>query len=134
MHTHFVVTSIVRHNGKILILQKSDDDVHYPGKWSFVSGYVKEFEAAEDTAIREIMEETGLSAAIGRNGRVIEMVDAQKKKRWIAQVYFCSVGSDNVRLCHENKDFAWVSEDEFSNYDFVPGLETNLKKLEVTKT
>jgi len=121
MHTHFVVTSIVRHNGKILILQKSDDDVHYPGKWSFVSGYVKEFEAAEDTAIREIMEETGLS-------------DAQKKKRWIAQVYFCSVGSDNVRLCHENKDFAWVSEDEFSNYDFVPGLETNLKKLEVTKT
>ena len=54
MKTYFAVTGIVKHMDKVLILKKSPNDWNYPGKWSFCSGYVKEFEAAEDTALREI--------------------------------------------------------------------------------
>ena len=64
MKTYFVVTGIIKFNDKILILKKSEDDYNYPNKWSFGSGYVKEFESGEDTVLREIKEETELYAKI----------------------------------------------------------------------
>ena len=54
MKTYFVVTGVVKLKDKVLILKKSPDDYNYPNKWSFCSGFVKEFESAEDTVLREI--------------------------------------------------------------------------------
>ena len=54
MKTYFAVTGVVKFKNKVLILKKSPKDWNYPSKWSFCSGYVKEFESAEDTVLREI--------------------------------------------------------------------------------
>ena len=70
MKTYFVVTGIVKNKGKVLILKKSPKDWSYPNKWSFCSGYIKEFESAEDTVLREIEEETGLKAKIIKKGKI----------------------------------------------------------------
>lgn len=128
--THFIVTGIVRNpDGKILLLKKSDEARTYPGKWSFCSGHIKEYEAAEDTVLREIKEETGMEGSIEREGNIIEILDGDHGKRWVIACYLCSVPSDEVRLCHENTDFAWVDEDDIDTYDTVPGLQKDLKVL-----
>ena len=67
MKTYFAITGIVENKNKVLILKKSAKDYNYPKRWSFCSGYVKEFESAEDTVLREIKEETGLKARIVKN-------------------------------------------------------------------
>ncbi len=132
MKTYFAVTGVVRNKGKILILKKSFDDYNYPNKWSFCSGYVKEFESAEDTVLREIKEETGLSAKIKNIGKIFPAVDKNKGKTWIVMPFLCEVKSRSIKLDHENVDFRWISINEVKNYPCVPGLQKDLKVLGLT--
>ena len=129
MKTYFVVTGIVKFKDKILILKKSKDDWNYPNKWSFCSGYVKEFESAEDTVLREIKEETGLNARITSKGKLLEVRDNKKGKIWVIVTFLCSVKSQKVKICHENQEFRWIDYKDLSKYDTVPGLKKDLKVL-----
>ena len=129
MKTYFVVTGVVKYKGKILALQKSDDDYNYPGKWSMCSGYVKEFESAEDTVIREIKEETGLFGKIIGKGKLLRIDDKTRKKSWVLMAFLCKVSSDKVKLCHENKSFKWIHPKEIYSLDTVPGLAKDLEIL-----
>ena len=129
MKSYFVVTGIVENNGKFLLLKKSSNDYNYPNKWSFCSGYVKEFEPAEDTVIREIKEEIGLDARIVRKGKLFEKPDKRRKRNWVIMPFLCSVKSRNVRLDHENQVFVWIDFKDIRNYQTVPGLEKDLKEL-----
>jgi ADP-ribose pyrophosphatase YjhB (NUDIX family) len=132
MKSYFVVTGVVKHGGKFLILKKSPDDRNYPNKWSFCSGFVKEFEPAEDSCLREIKEETGLDARIVKTGKIIEVIDENNRehaKRWVVAVYLCEADKIDVKLCHENVEYKWVSLDELDDYEFVPGLTKDLKSL-----
>ena len=129
MKTYFAVTSVVMNNGKVLILKKSPRDWNYPNKWSFCSGYAKEFEAAEETAIREIKEETGLKGRILKKGKIFETIDNKSKKAWIVVPFLCEVKSRNIKLDHENTEYRWISHKEIKKYQTVPGLEKDLKVL-----
>lgn len=129
MKTYFVVAGVIQCRGKILILKKSDDDYNYPGKWSFCSGFVKEFEAAEDTVLREIKEETGLKGKIIKNGKIVSIEDKKKNKTWVVCVFLCKVKWQKVKLCHENSDFRWILPKELKKYPTVPGLWKDLKVL-----
>lgn len=129
MKTYFVVTGIVINKDKVLILKKSPRDYNYPNKWSFCSGYVKEFESAEDTVMREINEETGLKAKIIKKGKLFQKNDKTKDKHWVIMPFLCEVNSKNVKLDHENVDFIWISYKDIKKYATVPGLEKDLKVL-----
>ncbi|MHA1988725.1 MAG: NUDIX hydrolase [Promethearchaeota archaeon] len=132
LKTYFVVTGVVKHNDKFLILKKAADDWNYPNKWSFCSGYVKEYESAESTCLREIKEETGLDAKIIKTGKILEVIDENNRehpKKWVIAIYLCETNSKDVKLCHENQDFKWIKIEELENYPFVPGLTKDLKSL-----
>ncbi len=129
MKTYFVVTGIVKSKGKVLILKKSPTDRNYPNRWSFCSGYVKEFEAAEDSVLREIKEETGLDARILKKGRLFQKTDTKAKKSWVIFPFLCEAKSQRVKLDHENVDFRWISRMDIKKYPAVPGLEKDLKVL-----
>jgi len=129
MKTYFTATGIVKNKGKVLILKKSPNDYNYPNMWSFCSGYVKEFESAEDTVLREIKEETGLKARISKKGKLIIVNDASKGKIWIIMPFLCEAASRNVKLDHENVGFEWISHKDIKKYKTVPGLEKDLKVL-----
>lgn len=133
MKTYFVVTGVVQDpDGKILLLRKSMNDRVYPGKWSFCSGYVKEFEAGEDSVLREIEEETGLKATIDKPGKVIEIIDEQNKRKWVVACFLCTVQSNGIKLCHENSEYRWVIPKDIHSFDMVPGLEKDLKALGIS--
>lgn len=129
MKTYFAVTGVVKNKDKILILKRSPSDYNYPDKWSFCSGYVKEFESAEDTVLREIKEETGLKARIVTKGKLFQKNDKVNKKRWVIMPFLCEAKSKNVKLDHENVEFRWVNYKDINKYPTVPGLEKDLKVL-----
>ncbi len=126
METHFVVTGIIRYKDRILILKKSPDDYNYPNRWSFCSGFVKEFEPAEKSILREIKEETGLNAKILKTAEPIVVVD--KNKRWVVAPFLCESNSDKITLDHENTEYKWIRPEEAKNYNGVPAF---LKDLEL---
>jgi ADP-ribose pyrophosphatase YjhB (NUDIX family) len=127
--TYFVVTGLVMKDDKLLILKKGADDYNYPLHWSFCSGFIKEFEAGEDTVMREIKEETGLYAEIVKQGNIIKVEDIVKDKNWVVMVFLCKADSTEVKLDHENIDYKWIKKDELKNFKFVPGLLDNLKAV-----
>ena len=129
MKSYFVVTGIVKYKNKILILKKSPDDWNYPNKWSFCSGYVKEFESAENSVLREIKEETGLDAKIVKRGKLFQKNDKSKERSWVIMPFLCEVKSKNVKLDHENVEFRWINYKDIKDYQTVPGLEKDLKVL-----
>ena len=129
MKTYFVVTGVVKHKNKVLIMKKSNDDWNYPNKWSFCSGYVKEFEAAEDTVLREIKEETGLKARIIKKGNLFQKDDKNNGKTWVIKTFLCESNSANVKLDHENTEFKWINYKDLKKYPTVPGLKKDLKVL-----
>ncbi len=129
MKTYFAVAGVVKNKGKILILRKALDDKNYPGKWGFCSGFVKEFEPAEESVLREIEEETGLKARIIKKGEIVKVVDDKEEKTWVVIPFLCESDSKDVKLCHENMDFKWIKPEEYINYDGVPALEKDLKTL-----
>mgnify|MGYP001615170511 FL=1 len=129
MKTYFAVTGIVENKNKVLILKKSAKDYNYPNRWSFCSGYVKEFESVEDTVLREIKEETGLKARIVKKGKLFQKNDKSKGRNWVIMPFLCEVSSRNVILDHENVDFRWINYKYIKNYPTVPGLKKDLKVL-----
>ena len=129
MKTYFVVTGVVMRKGKVLILKKHPNDYNYPNKWSFCSGFVKEFEAAQDTVLREVKEETGLKAKIVKEGKLFQKDDKKNCKSWVIKCFLCKVNSEKVKLDHENTDFKWINHKDIRNYLIVPGLEKDLKVL-----
>ncbi|MBI3035014.1 NUDIX hydrolase [Candidatus Woesearchaeota archaeon] len=132
MKTYFVVTGVVKSKGKVLILKKSPKDYNYPSRWSFCSGFVKEFESAEDTVLREIKEETGLKAKIMKKGRMFQKNDKSNGKNWAIMPFLCEAKSGNVKLDHENVEFKWIDCKDIRKYKTVPGLEKDLKVLGLT--
>lgn len=129
MKTYFAVTGVINKDGKVLILKKSPNDRNYPNKWSFCSGFVKEFEAAEETVLREIKEETSLVAEIVKKGRLFETLDEEKCITWAVLPFLCKVGSGEVKLCHENTEFKWIDIKDADKYKTVPGLKKDLNIL-----
>ena len=129
MKTYFAVTGVVKFKNKVLILKKSPKDWNYPSKWSFCSGYVKEFESAEDTVLREIKEETGLKSIIIKKGKLFQTNDKNNKKSWVIIPFLCKVNSKNVKLDHENVEFRWIEHKDIKKYKTVPGLQKDLKIL-----
>ncbi len=132
MKTHFVVTGVIKFEDKFLILKRASDSHHYPDKWSFCSGYAKEFESGEDAVKREVKEETGLDCRI-TTGDVIEAYDKEKDIKWVVAVYICRVDTKDVKLDKENVEHKWIVLDEMDDYDFVPGIKEDIKNLEVFK-
>lgn len=127
--TYFAVAGIVMNGNKILIMKKSASDRNYPEHWSFCSGFVKEFEAGEDTVLREIKEETGIDASIVKGGKIKTVLDKNMGKRWVVQVFLCKADKKEVKLDHENSEYKWVSLKELFEHKFVPGLKKDLNAV-----
>ena len=66
-----VVTCFLRNRGDVLLLRRSQRVGSYQGKWGAVSGYVEG--TPEETAWREIEEETGLRAEVVSTAPGIEL-------------------------------------------------------------
>ncbi len=97
--------------------------LHYPsGHWEFARGHGEPGESEEDTARREVAEETGLKDIKIIPGfkehtklifrRTYNLKPEEKKHApWIVKIvtlYLAEAATDNVVLSREHKDFLWL--------------------------
>jgi 8-oxo-dGTP pyrophosphatase MutT (NUDIX family) len=108
------VTAVVRRGEEILLVQRSDN-----GAWTPVTGILDPGEEPARAAVREVFEETGVTARVDRlastwvsgpithvNGDVATYLDLTFACTWVSGEPF--VADD------ESRDVAWVRRDELA--------------------
>ena len=130
-----VVTCLLGHDGKILLLKRSNLVGTYRGLWGGVAGYIEKLEEPYDTAIKEIQEEVGISLdalELIWKGDPIEISDnyAGRSYNWVVYPFLFHIKSKElVNLDWEHEEYRWVYPSEVKKFDTVPGLVEVVTKL-----
>ena len=127
-----VVTCFLRHRGEVLLLRRSEQVGAYRGRWGGVSGYVEG--TPEETAHREIAEETGLERAVRlvRRGEPLAVEDTALGTRWIVHPFLFDCAHRDLRLDWETTEAAWTSPPDILGRDTVPQLWTAYTRVAPT--
>lgn len=111
-------------NGRLeflIISHKSD------GHWGFPKGHVEQGETEQDTALREVYEETGLNIKL-LDGFISREQYSPKKNVIKEVVFFISKANDdivNIQLC-EIKEYKWAAYEEAES---LLAYESSIKTL-----
>jgi 8-oxo-dGTP diphosphatase len=126
MKERHVVTCFLEHNGKIMILRRSDSVGTYRGKWAGVSGYIEEGSTPYRQAWTEIREEAGLDKQAVervREGEPVEVVDLELGRKWIVHPFrFKALKPDKITTDWEHTEAKWIGPEEIARHETVPNL------------
>ncbi len=129
MRKNNVVTAFLEHDGKILILKRSDKVRTMKGKWAGISGYIEENETALERALKEIEEEVGLKkedVELVRVGEPLEVPDEERNTLWIVHSHLFKTSSVKIKLDWEHDQYKWIEPKDITNYDTVLMLRETL--------
>ena len=121
------VYMIPEFEGKLLVLKRKN------GLWEFPGGGVDWGEKPEQSASRELREETGLSAIepkfICVSSATYKTPDGNDKHS-VYLVYKCAVSSSSVILCEEHDEFRWMFPREIKYLKLGLNAEEAMELLE----
>src|SRR5512138_844322 len=104
-----VVAGLIVRDGVVLITQRRADQ-SLPLQWEFPGGKVEPGEAPVEALRRELAEELGVAAEIGRIWEVL--FHAYPAFDLVMLVYACRLAPGAVPACVEVADLAWVATAE----------------------
>lgn len=126
-----VVAAVIERDGKILICQRKPGGRHAL-KWEFPGGKVEAGEAPEAALKRELREELGIEAEIGREAA---RDDVRYGDGPAIQLRFYGVANYDGEI--RNLDFAqiaWAAPESLPDYDFLEGDIPFVKQLSSSRT
>ena len=112
-----VVAAIIIKNGKYFIAQRNKHK-HMGLSCEFPGGKVENGETFENALKREIKEELNINIAI--NNKLGEENYKDEKINVKLHYFLCSHTSGEIYL-NEHEDSAWITKNEFKNYNFAEG-------------
>ena len=123
IRSNFVCVVVLRREGEqaqTLLLRRTAKV--FRDAWCQVAGRIEDGEAAWETALREVREETGLvPMELHAAGTFDMFYDARKNRLCIAPVFVAFVDAQAaVKLNHEHSEYKWVGLDRVDDYLGVP--------------
>jgi len=109
-----IAVGVVFKNGRVLITRRKPEGL-LGGLWEFPGGKIQNNEKAQDACIREIKEETNLSAGV--DTRLCRIKHAYTHFKIVMDVFCCSYISGKVKL-NGPVDHRWIKLDELDDYPF----------------
>lgn len=126
-----VLGGVIVKDGKILILQRHDNEDIYPGLWELPSGKRNFLESSDDALRREIKEETGLEVFIITPFFVFDYQIAKEEEiRDSTQINFIVQPETGgvVKLSSEHQSFVWINKDELEMYNLTKVIKQTIYK------
>ena len=123
--TRPVISCLLKHQQEVLILKRSKDVGSFQGYWSCISGYLEAGEDPEETAYREVFEETRLpKSAILKATYAGPFYPEASNVIFETHWYLFETDSIEITLDWEHDQCRWILPEDFSNYQVVPWLPT----------
>ena len=117
MNKFDVVAAIIIKDDKFFIAQRNRNK-HMGLSWEFPGGKVEKGETFEIALKREIKEELNINIVI--NNKLGEENYKDEKINVKLHYFLCSHTSGEIYLI-EHEDSAWITKNEFKNYNFAEG-------------
>lgn len=127
-----VITVFLMHEGKVLILRRSDKVRTMKHRWAGISGYIEGNENVLERAYKEVSEETGFSSKeieLVKTAEPLEVPDKELDTLWIVHPHLFKTSSTDVKLDWEHDQYRWIEPAEITSYDTVPMLKETLQSL-----
>ncbi len=131
LHIVTPVAVIMRDDGRILLLKRRNDEIVYPGCYTFPGGKAEGNDTIIQTLIKEVKEECGLDLEPGFiliKEKAIGRKDGQTSK---SLSFLCSAKNPNEIVLDETDfiDYIWANLAELRELDHV-GIEAEFIKVE----
>ena len=104
--------------GRCLLLKRSQESKNNKGKWDLPGGKVDPGEDFDEALLREVSEETGLTASLQGVAGSAESDLPERKVAYL--IMEAVVASGEVTLSSEHDDFAWVEREKMAEMDVCP--------------
>ena len=127
---YIVSVVVMDYFGKFLLLKRSPTRMEFPNKWNFVCGKIED-ESPLECALREMPEELGKAAKFmfAKEGEVY--IDSKPEGEWCVHPMLFRYEGGEIFLDGEHVAKEWVAKERIQEYDIVPGILENLKRLGV---
>jgi len=127
LHIVAVVAVIRNQEGKYLVLKRRDDEVAYPGMYTFPGGKVEGNDSIEETLVKEALEEASLKLKPGKmllKDKSFIRPDGQTVK----SLSYLSEAEEpmDVKISSDFTDYKWISREDLKTIPHV-GIEEELR-------
>ncbi len=129
-----VINSVVKYNDKILIVRRNVGMSLYPGFWNGISGFLDDAKTITEKVQEELHEEVGIGPDQIQTvtlGQIFHQHDDSYQKTWIVHPVLVTVSTDDVVLNWEAEEYAWITRDQVSAYNLLPGFIYTLQSFNI---
>lgn len=118
--------AVINQDKKILILERGPTAPWMPGRYCLPGGRLEDNESLVECAARELAEETNI---IISDNKDLFPLTIRYCSEYSKIIFHISLHNPVVFLNWEHDSYAWVSREESSRYDLVPGSKATIKVL-----
>jgi 8-oxo-dGTP diphosphatase len=131
------VGAVVVDSGRVLIVKRKYDPL--AGQWSIPGGGVEVGETLEDCVAREILEETGLTIAVGPVIEVLDRItrddDGRVRYHFVLVDYLCWPVGGELRASSDVADVRFVDPSELAPFQLTAkAADVILRALALDRT
>jgi 8-oxo-dGTP pyrophosphatase MutT (NUDIX family) len=127
-----VINCVLKYEGKILVLERSEELNFYPGYWNGVSGFLDDKRSLNEKVADEIWEELGIPKNKIKRiklGDIFDQEEPKYKKTLVVHPVLVEVKTDKIKLDWEAKNYKWLALQEARKLKSLPGFNKVLKNL-----
>jgi 8-oxo-dGTP diphosphatase len=121
-----VVAAVIERDGRVLVCRRRPDHPH-PLKWEFPGGKAEEGETPRSALARELEEELGIRAEVGREIERYPFSYPGKKPILLIFYEIPGYGGEPRNLVFDS--IAWVERAALPGYDFLDGDVEFVRRL-----
>lgn len=127
-----VINCVLKHEGKILVVQRSEGMNFYPGHWNGIAGFLDDHRSLEQKVRDELREELGIRSqdiVSMKLGKIFDQEAPKYKKTWIVHPVLVKVKTDKVSLDWEAQSYRWLKINEAKKLKLLPGFSEVLEAV-----
>ncbi|MBD8893091.1 NUDIX hydrolase [Roseibium litorale] len=130
------VSVLCHHDGLVLMIKRGKPP--FEGHWSLPGGMVEVGETLKQAAARELLEETGLEAALTEPAEIFDSIQHDDQGRvqshFVLTVFAAAYVSGALRAGDDARDARWFAPDMLDGLQTTPGTPGRIRRLLAPKT